>query len=500
MKKIFIFCMIALVAICGLNSCNDCDHDVIDVDYSKSIIGVWSSESERYEEGIRFYEDGKFSAFGNKGEGDYFVDGTWALQQNRLVLTTNEGKMHFSGTIEVYAEDVMLMTSEGSKDTHVYHYFVDSPFPKSLVGTWTCLEGNFAEALTINEDGSLVSTRLEGGNYWEGIKGTFMEEGGTYGIELNSNYYFGTYEVVSGELLALIDTKTNTRRTYRYCKEDLSDEIVGMWVCADGPANKENDMLIQIFNEDGTSVMTGDADELLVNDESTTYKVIGDLLLLQMNKESVSYVPFRITYSPDATTLGDVMTLTLAMKNAGINSTATWLRVKQSLNLAGQNYNYIKTYVSNVKGEDKDIDFMGYTFNFAKMDGSGLDKMLKSLLFAVEFPDANTLGYSYQMNGNKETYNSPIVVEGNKMTIKMSAKVPTLKDVVLYAFQDADCSQMHFYMHKTAFVSFYTNMQAMLMAATNEQFDITNAEAVNAIYDNINNAVETINVSLVMSK
>ena len=59
---------------------------------------------------------------------------------------------------------------------------------------------------------------------------------------------------------------------------------------------------------------------------------------------------------------------------------------------------------------------------------------------------------------------------------------------------------MHFYMHKTAFVSFYTNMQAMLMAATDTQFDITSAEAVNAIYNNIDAAVETINVSLVMSK
>lgn len=139
---------------------------------------------------------------------------------------------------------------------------------------------------------------------------------------------------------------------------------------------------------------------------------------------------------------------------------------------------------------------MGYTFNFAKMDGTGLDKMLKALLFNVEFADANSIIYSYQMNGKKESFNAPIVVEGNKM----SAKVPTLKDVVLYAFQDADCSQMHFYMHKTAFVNFYTNMQAMLLAGTDEQFDITNAEVVNAIYNNINNAVEKINVSLVMSK
>ena len=183
MKKFFVFCMMTLVAMCGLNSCSDdCDHDVADVDYSKSIIGIWSFENETYEEGIRFFEDGNFTAFGNKGEGDYYVDGTWTLHRNRLVLTTSEGETHFSGIIEVYAEDVMLMTSNGSKETYVYHYYVDSPFPKSLVGTWTCLEGNFAEALTINEDGSLVSTRLEGNNYWESMKGVFMEEEGTYGI------------------------------------------------------------------------------------------------------------------------------------------------------------------------------------------------------------------------------------------------------------------------------------------------------------------------------
>ena len=369
-----------------------------------------------------------------------------------------------------------------------------------LVGTWTCIQDGFAEALVIKADGSILATGLGGGNYWEDMKGNITVKNGNATLSFEDGVIFeGHFDIIPGVAFS-INPENEERVTFNYCANDFSKEIVGMWVCTDGPANKENDMLIQIFNEDGTSVMTGDADELLVNDGSTTYKVIGDLLLLQMNKESVSYVPFRITYSPDATTLGDVMTLTLAMKNANINSTATWLRVKQSLDLADQKYDYIKTYVSNVKGEDKDIDFMGYTFNFAKMDGSGLDKMLKALLFAVEFSDADHLTYSYQMNGNKETYKADIEVEGNKMTIKMSEKVATLKDVVLYAFQDADCSQMHFYMHKTAFVNFYTNMQAMLMKATNEQFDINNAEAVNAIYNEINNAVETINVSLVMSK
>ena len=392
----------------------------------------------------------------------------------------------------------MVGLNSCSKDCD--HKFIDVDHSADLVGTWTCIQDGFAEALVIKADGSILATGLGGGNYWEDMKGNITVENGNATLSFEDGVKFeGHFDIIPGVAFS-INPENEERVTFNYCANDYSKEIVGMWVCTDGPANKENDMLVQIFNEDGTSVMTGNADELLVNDKSTTYKVIGDLLLLQMNKESVSYVPFRMTYSPDATTLGDVMTLTLADKNVGINSTATWLRVKQSLDLTDQKYDYIKTYVSNVKGEDKDIDFMGYTFNFAKMDGSGLDKMLKALLFAVEFPDANTLGYSYQMNGNKETYNSPIVVEGNKMTIKMSEKVTTLKDVVLYAFQDADCSQLHFYMHKTAFVNFYTNMQAMLMEATDEQFDINNAEAVNAIYNEINNAVETINVSLVMSK
>jgi hypothetical protein len=53
-----------------------------------------------------------------------------------------------------------------------------------------------------------------------------------------------------------------------------------------------------------------------------------------------------------------------------------------------------------------------------------------------------------------------------------------------------------------AFVNFYTNMQAMLMAGLEEQFgkpfDITNADEVDVIYNYINDAVETINLSLVM--
>ena len=104
--------------------------------------------------------------------------------------------------------------------------------------------------------------------------------------------------------------------------------------------------------------------------------------------------------------------------------------------------------------------------------------MLKSILFHIEFPDAKTLSYTYTLGTNKETYSAPIEVEGNKFTVKMNQRVPTLKDVMFYAFQSADNSQMHLYMKRDAFVNFYTNVQAMLMIAENPQFDITNAEAI----------------------
>ena len=401
----------------------------------------------------------------------------------------------------------MLGFSSCSEDCN--HEFIEVDYSKDLVGTWTCFTANYAEALVIKADGSVVSTGVENGEYWDDVKGSIKTTNNkmTLLFEDNDNYE-GRFEMICGEAFTIFD-ENGKHLTYRYCANDLADEVLGMWVCNDYSTGVENDMVIQTFKEDGTVTKTGwsaTSNEFIVN-ETITYKVVGDLVFHQRPLDMVAegaaaHFASKLTYMPNVNQLGDMLTNTSikVINGEAVELSASMLRINQSLDLAGQKYDYIKTFVSNVKGEDKDIDFMGYTFNFAKMDGSGLDKMLKSLLFAVEFPDADHLNYSYQMNGNKETYKADIEVEGNTMTIKMSEKVATLKDVVLYAFQDADCSQLHFYMHKTALVNFYTNMQAMLMAATNEQFDINNAEAVNAIYDNINNAVETINVSLVMSK
>ena len=391
------------------------------------------------------------------------------------------------------------------------HDFIEVDHNKDLVGTWTCLTEDFAEALVISADGSVVSTGVEDGEYWDGVKGNIKTVNNkmTMTFEDDDNYE-GRFEMICGEAFTIFD-ENGKHLTYRYCANDLADEVVGMWVCNDGPQNNENEIIIRTYDKNGkvttTGVYTGGDNTNPILNSEANYKVVGDLVFKEFPKDiadktGITHNAERLIYTPKATASGDIMTILfyLPVGDSNVELRSSYLRINQSLDLAGQKYNYIKTYVSNVKGEDKDINFMGYTFNFAKMDGSGLDKMLKALLFAVEFPNANKLSYSYMLNNNIENYDASIVVEGNKMTIKMSEKVATLKDVVLYAFQDADCSQLHFYMHKTAFVNFYTNMQAKLMEATDEQFDINNAEAVNAIYNEINNAVETINVSLVMSK
>ena len=389
------------------------------------------------------------------------------------------------------------------------HEFIEIDHSADLVGTWTCFTANYAEALVIKADGSVVSTGVENGEYWDGVNGSIKTTNNkmTLLFEDNDNYE-GRFEMICGEAFTIFD-ENGKHLTYRYCANDLADEIVGMWVCNNYSTGIENDMVIQTFKEDGIVTKTGwsaASNEFIVN-ETITYKVVGDLVFHQRPSDMVAegaatHFASKLTYMPNANQLGDMLTNTSikVINGEAVELSASMLRVKQSLDLAGQKYDYIKTFVSNVKGEDKDINFMGYTINFAKMDGSELDKLLKAILFNVEFPDANTLNYSYNYNNVKATLDAPIVVEGNKMTIKMSKEVSTLKDVVLYAFQDADCSQLHFYMHRDAFVNFHTNMQAKLMEATNEQFDINNAEAVNAIYNEINNTVETINVSLVMSK
>ena len=388
------------------------------------------------------------------------------------------------------------------------HDFIEHDHSADLVGTWTCIQDGFAEALVIKADGTAVSYGVEDGKYWENVKGTVtVKENNITMIFEDDDNWTGHFDVIPGMAFSLFE-ENGERYIYNYCKEDLSEEIVGMWVNNETKTGDGDVITVQTFLENGKAIFTGyggHADEYQVNDE-TTYKVIGDLLIMALPKDKIpagvsSYLTKRLIYSPDGTAHGDIMTHKVTKMVDGKEKVilSNFLRVKQSLDLASKKYDYIKTFVTNVDGLDKDINFMGFEFNFAKMDGVKLDKMLKTLLFNVEFPDANTIKYSCHYNNEPMSLDAPIVVDGNKMTVKMSEKNAAYKDVDLYTFQDQDNTQMHMYMHSTGFVNFFGNMQVTIMEQLG-QLDTTDEAAVKAVFDSIDDAVETINVSFVMSQ
>ena len=385
------------------------------------------------------------------------------------------------------------------------HDFIEVDYSKDIVGTWTVLEPEHSAAYIFNADGTMSTTGIDGEVYWEDEKGTYELVNNKITMKFDSGRIInGSFDIIPGQTISIVGEKG--RHTYQYCKEDLADEVVGMWVC-NNVTWMDADMAINVYQADGKAYFTGFVGNAANGYEAnveTRYKVIGDLMF-QSNPWKLDgapqYLVFRLNYSPNATELGDVLTNTtlMAFGDEVIEMTASMLRIKQYLELPGMKYDYIKTFVTNVKGLDKDIEFMGTTFNFAKMDGVKLDKMLKTLLFTVEFPDANTIKYGCHYNNEPMSMQAPIAVDGNKMTVKMSQRDAAYKDVDLYTFQDQDNSQMHMYMHSTAFVNFFGNMQIAFMSELG-QLDKTDANAVKAVFDGIDAAVESINLSLVMTK
>ena len=393
---------------------------------------------------------------------------------------------------------VMLFTA---CDKDCDHDFIEVDHGKDIVGTWTCLETDYASALVFNADGSAISMGVGGDEYWENIDGNYSIENNNLLISFESGYNVDVrIDLIPNEYLSIVD-KDGNRHTYHYCTNDLSDEILGMWMSMGEEAGPDEESIaINTFDKNGKSYLTAfmdGVDEYVVNMEGD-YKVVGDLLIKFVKGDSdtpTSYIVMGLDYMPNGTAFGDIMTMHMPAYGAK----PTFLRIKQTLELPGNKYDYIKTFVTNVKGEDKDIPFLNTSFNFAKMDGAIIDEFLKSTLFAIEFPNANEIKYSFLIEGKNSTMTAPIEVEGNKMTIKMSANNPAYQDVDMYAFQDQDNTQMHLYMPTSSFEKFFANTSVHVMLG-NGQLDKDDTEAIANVYKTIADAVESINLSLVMSR
>lgn len=384
------------------------------------------------------------------------------------------------------------------------HDFIEHDFTQDIVGTWTSLNGELAEAMVIKADGSFTTTGVMRG-------GSLYEETGTIKVVNNkvtlafdgdNEAYEGRLEFVAGKSLSIVMFDDNdVRLTYDYCEEDLADEVVGMWVCNDTPNAQKNDIAIISYFENGTSTFTGmipNAESYMVTANSS-YKVVGDLLFQKNAEEnSTLYLAMRLVYTPNGTSFGDILTQKtyVNVENKRVETSMTYLRVKQSLNLNGQTYAYKSAYVTNAKGKDEDFTMFGRTFNMANINAANFDMAFGADLFCVVL-NANSMTQKFRPDDLNLEVVTPITVDGNKVTLDYSAENPACRKVEIYMFQDKDNTQMHMYMPTSSFIDYIANMVIREMLAVGK-IDPTDTAAIEKVYADMEARVESINVSFVM--
>ena len=386
------------------------------------------------------------------------------------------------------------------------HDFIEVDYSKALVGTWTCMDEDFAEAMVINADGSLTATGIVDHEFFES-KGTIKVVNNKMIYKLdNGDEWEGRFEMTTGESFTMVfSDELDIRYTYRYCENDLADEIIGTWVCNDGPSTGK-DMAIITYSENGKMTMTTPASAFIskdfVNVESD-YVLVGDLIFKLLPKENVgegknSYIVSQLTYIPNGTSLGDILTETSNLVNNDfevIKTTSTFLRAKEGLNLSGKTYDYNSAYVTNAKGADEDFTMLGHTFNMANINAGNFDMMFRSELFCVDL-NANSITQRFRANGRDIEIEIPITVEGNKVTLDLSTENPAYREVDMYMFQDADDCQLHMYMNTDAFINYFANMELYNLLASGEI--TSDAAAIEKVFADMEARIESINVSFVL--
>ena len=378
------------------------------------------------------------------------------------------------------------------------HDFIEHDFTKELVGTWTYVQGEQAEAIEIKADGTFAITGVM-------IHGALYEEKGTIKVVNNKvtlaydsgDVFEGRLELVAGKSLSIVlFEEDNIRLDYDYCAKDLSEEIVGMWVYND----VKEAMRIHTFDNNGSATFTGWSEYLGEFSvlENSNYRVVGDLVFQGFSNEEDSftkYIAAKLIYAPNGTAHGDIMTFK-SYSSDGTESVQSWLRVKQHLNLTNKVYAYKSAYISNVKGKDEDFSIMGYPFNIAKIKTSDFDVMFGSDLFLAEFPNSNTMKHRFHINGQDAGFDATIAVKDNKVTIDMSVVNPALRKVDMYMFQDKDDTQLHMYMPTASFINYFANMELYALILEGK-IDSADTAAVEKVFADMEARVESINVSFV---
>ena len=381
------------------------------------------------------------------------------------------------------------------------HEFIEYDYNEALIGTWTYVEGELAEAMVINPDGSFeVTGIMKGGSLYE-EKGTIKVVNNKVSLvfESDKDVIEGRLELVAGKSLSIVlNEEYDIRLTYDYCDKDFSEEIVGMWVCTQEVFGQEEESVaINTYTEDGKSYLTAYMSELdgYLNQMESEYKVIGNLLIGWTKATSDSpaqYLAIVLDIIPNGTELGDIMT----HYNPIYNTTVSFVRVRQEVNLNGKTYDYSSAYVTNAKGKDEDFSILGDTFNISKIKSSDFDIIFRANLYCVEL-NANSIKHRSRPFGQDVEVVTPVAVDGNKVTLDFSAVYPACRKVEMYMFQDAKDSQLHIYMPTKSFINYFANLEVMTLLLESK-INSADTAAIEKVYTDMEARVESINVSFVL--
>ena len=369
------------------------------------------------------------------------------------------------------------------------HDFIEHDYTQELVGTWSVLGPESAETMVIKADGTVEFAGVHEAEFFESTARYELSNNRMKLVWDDGTTDEGRLNVVDGGAFSLVvDEGTGAGYYFQYCHDDFSDEIVGSWLVQDEVSHR-----VWSYYADGTA----DCKKFYYVSASEsfmpgTYKVVGNILFdtYQFDEETTVSYGAKISFTPDGSVMKN--TALYAEENGVEEYVMDYLHIKPTPDLAGMEYAYSDCPMTNVIGYDKEVELMGRTLNFNNLENWVLATLLNEIFCQVDFPDADHFHYS--------SFQAPIAVEGHKMTVKMSEVVPTFKDVVFYTFQSADSNQLQLCMDKAAFVNFFTNMQCKYLDEMDEQFDITDADAVDAIYNTLNNTLLCIRVNLVLDK
>ena len=171
MKKFLL--MIAAVGMLFTACNNDCDHDFIEHDFTKELVGTWTYLAEDgLAEAMVINPDGSFTTTGiMKGGNLYEEKGTIKVVNNKATLAYEGGDI-FEGRLELVAGKSLSIVLFDDNDVRLTYDYCESDLSDEILGMWV----SELQDPTENGEAMIVHTFMDNGKAIFTGFGTFVDE------------------------------------------------------------------------------------------------------------------------------------------------------------------------------------------------------------------------------------------------------------------------------------------------------------------------------------